>query len=425
MKPGGNLFGDLVSRIADAGRALIPANQNPEMDELCNRLLSGKGEATGLAVAQAILDTYQTLSPEARLAFFTELRDGFGVVVPAVEAAIARWKKDGATALNDLHDASEPLSQELIRRLNRAPGGTSALVSMRRDLLEFSDKDPTLRPLANDFRHLFSSWFNRGFLELDRIDWSTPAVILEKIIRYEAVHEISGWDDLRRRVAATDRRLYAFFHPALKNDPLIFVEVALTTAIPAAIDPILAEKRDIIDPKSASVAVFYSISNCQDGLRGISFGNFLIKQVAEELQREFTGLTTFVTLSPVPGLRSWALAEQAAGQLPERFRATVTNLEAGKSDAGIAALCAHYLIESRSPRGGATDPVARFHLGNGARLEKIHVDADLSARGRANSWGVMVNYLYDLDNIERNHEAYSDGSEVIASPVARRLLKTR
>lgn len=420
-----NILGDLVSRIADAGRLLMPANQNPDLGKKCDHLLSGKGEATGLALARVILDQYAGLSPDARRAFFTEVRDRFGVDAQAVEAAIARWRSDGAPALHDLHDASEPRSLELFRRLNRAPGGTQALVSMRRDLLDLADKDPSFRALANDFRHLFTSWFNRGFLELRRIDWETPASVLEKIIRYEAVHEISGWDDLRRRVAARDRRLYAFFHPALRDDPLIFVEVALTSAIPAAIGPILAENRPEMDPQKATVAVFYSISNCQEGLRGISFGNFLIKQVAEELSREFRGLATFVTLSPVPGLRRWALAEMAAGRLPARFVPVVARLELGEVDAALGDLCAYYMLETRAPGGGATDPVARFHLGNGARLERINLSADGSPRGIAISWGAMVNYLYDLDMIERNHEAYSNGDEIIASAAVRRRLRVR
>jgi malonyl-CoA decarboxylase len=293
---------------------------------------------------------------------------------------------------------------------------------------------PQLAPLDADFRHLFAAWFNRGFLELRRIDWDTPASILEKIIAYEAVHEITGWDDLRRRVAAPDRRLYAFFHPALRDDPLIFVQVALTEEMPGAIAPILAETRVALDPAKARTAVFYSISNCQSGLRGISFGNFLIKQVVEELRREFPGLKAFVTLSPVPGLRGWALGPGAA-TLDAAERAAVAGLEGlpkgapGKAYAAAAApaagIAARYLLDARAAKGGAVDPVARFHLGNGARLERVNAGADLSRRGREQSWGVMVNYLYDLDLIERNHEAYAGADEITAAPAVRRLAKKR
>lgn len=425
MTPRANLLSDLVTRIADAGRGLLSQSGTPpDMAKMCDTLLSGKGEATGLAIARAILDQYAKLPPAERLAFFTDLRDRFGVDRTALDDAMTLARDDDPAALRQLHIASEPRSQELIRRLNRAPGGTSQLVAMRRDLLDILKRDSSFRVLDADFRHLFASWFNRGFLELKRVDWSTSAAVLEKIIRYEAVHEITGWDDLRRRVAASDRRLYGFFHPALKDDPLIFVEVALTTAVPGDIGQILAEERPEVSPDAASVAVFYSISNCQAGLRGISFGNFLIKQVVEELQSEFPNLKTFVTLSPVPGLRAWALDQAGGDILPPRLQGAVERLESGDTaNAEAAEVAAHYLVEAHSADGGAVDPVARFHLGNGARLENIHVNADVSARGIAGSWGVMVNYLYDPAAIEKNHEAYSNAGEVITSAAVRRLLK--
>lgn len=420
-----SLLSDLLTRIADAGRGLLSqTGPAPEISKMCDTLLSGKGEATGLAMARAILDRYADLPPAERLAFFTDLRDRFGMDKAALDAVLGLARDDDPAALRQLHMASEPRSQELIRRLNRAPGGTSQLVAMRRDLLKILKQDSSLKVLDADFRHLFASWFNRGFLELKRVDWSTSAAVLEKIIRYEAVHEIIGWDDLRRRVAAGDRRLYGFFHPALKDDPLIFVEVALTSEIPGDIGRILAEERPEVSPETASVAVFYSISNCQAGLRGISFGNFLIKQVVEELQSEFPGLKTFVTLSPVPGLRKWALERAGDDGLPPRLNGAVERLEAGEAaDAEVAEIAAHYLLQAHASDGGAVDPVARFHLGNGARLENIHAGADASARGLAGSWGVMVNYLYDLATIEKNHEAYSNAGEIVASAAVRRLLK--
>ena len=417
------VFNDLVGRVADRGRSLMGAGAPHSVTQMCDTLLTGKGEATGLALARAIFDRYDGMDAAARQAFFTMLRDRFGVDRARTEDVLRHWQEGDETALRDVHIASEPRSQELIRRLNRAPGGTRRLVAMRDDLLNLMKDDASLASLDADFRHLFSSWFNRGFLELQRIDWKTPANVLEKIIRYEAVHEISGWDDLRRRVAAPDRRLYAFFHPALGDDPLIFVEVALTAAIPGDIGAILSPDRAMTDPAKAQTAVFYSISNCQSGLRGISFGNFLIKQVVEELGREWPNLSTYVTLSPVPGLRKWALAHRE--ELPRHLSDTVAAAEEGQRPLSLSDLTAHYMLTARHPRGGATDPVARFHLGNGARLERINRDADASANGQAASWGVMVNYLYDLDTIERNHEAYSGQGEIIAAPPVRRLLKTR
>lgn len=416
-----SILNDLIGRVADSGRGLMKSAPQDDIFDICEALLSGKGEATGLAQARVIFDRYAKLSVEKKHLFFSTLRDRFGVDQAKVEAAYTADQ----SSLRRLHAASEPRSQELIRRLNRVPGGTLKLVSMRRDLLAFMEKDAELKPLDDDFRHLFSSWFNRGFLELRSIDWNTSAAVLEKIIQYEAVHEISGWSDLRRRVAAPDRRLYAFFHPALLDDPLIFVEVALTHSIPGNIDAILASEREMLAPDQALTAVFYSISNCQDGLRGISFGNFLIKQVVEELRRDFAKLTTFVTLSPVPGLRRWALAQIAQDALPARLVDIVARAESGETPDGLAELTAHYMLVARAPRGGATDPVARFHLGNGARLEQIHPGADGSERGQKASWGVMVNYLYDLATIERNHEAYSTADEIIAAPPVRRLVKTR
>jgi len=333
--------------------------------------------------------------------------------------------------------AAESRSQELIRRLNRASAGTRDLVAMRRDLLNAMQDEPRLAVLDDDFSRLFASWFNRGFLELRHIDWSTSADILEKIILHEAVHAIQDWDDLQRRVGAPDRRLYAFFHPALPRDPLIFVEVALTAETPGQIAPILSKDREPIAAETARTAVFYSISNCEEGLRGVSFGNFLIKQVVEELRREFENLKTFVTLSPVPGLRRWARAQsgEESGILDDGQRGLLKELEAAKEGelvlllaeraAPLAAIAARYLVEAKSARGAPADPVARFHLGNGARLENIHPGGDGSARGLDGSYGVMVNYLYDLKEIEERHEAFAQSGEVAHSPAVGRLLRAR
>ncbi len=402
-----SLFGDLLARVTEVGRSLISDTRRPL--ECAEDLLEGRGEATGLGLAQSVLEGFSALPEDGRLQFFTELRERFGVDTAGLDAAVEQWRSDRSEAnARAIHVAAEPRSQELLRRLNRAPGGTAALVEMRAHLIDAMKRDSALGTLDADFVHLFSSWFNRGFLELRRIDWHTPAAILEKIIRYEAVHEINGWDDLRQRVGAPDRRLYGFFHPALGDEPLIFVEVAFTDAMPSAIAPILAEDRETIDPEAARTAVFYSISNCQRGLRGISFGNFLIKQVVEDLRREFSSLRQFVTLSPVPGLRKWAdaagIVEPATSEDAER-------------------IAARYLVSERAPSGGALDPVARFHLGNGARLERVNPDADQSPLAIKASWGVMVNYAYDIATIETNHEAYANSGEIAASNTIRRLLR--
>ncbi|HYA73078.1 MAG TPA: malonyl-CoA decarboxylase family protein, partial [Roseiarcus sp.] len=319
-----------------------------------------------------------------------------------------------------------------------APGGTLALVRMREDLLAHASENPSLAAFDQDFVHLFASWFNRGFLVLRRIDWTTPANILEKIIRYEAVHAIQGFDDLRRRLEPGDRRLYAFFHPALGDEPLIFVEVALTDSVPAAIAPLLQADRAELPPQGATTAVFYSISNAQRGLARVSFGNFLIKQVVEELKRELPRLQNFVTLSPAPGFAAWLRRERADDKsiylTPEARRALALLDHANwtKKPAAVEAvnkaltlLAAHYLLHARTRAGGVIDPVARFHLGNGAKVERLNPLGDLSAAAMGQSHGLMVNYLYELDQIEKNHEAFVNKNEVAASSAVRRLARLK
>lgn len=434
-----SFFNDMLSVIVDRGRALIDRRERRPsgrtLGSLAADLLSGRGEATGVALAKELLDSYDMLDSAGKTAFFRVLAEEFGAE-PAPLAAAARAYLDDPSDQNAirLHEASEPRRQELIRRLNRAPGGTAALVAMRADLLERLRDHPSFRAVDADFAHLLASWFNRGFLVLKRIDWSTPAAILERIIRYEAVHAINGWEDLRGRIDPRDRRLYAFFHPALVDEPVIFVEVALTPAIPEAIGPILAKGREPIDPQQATTAVFYSISNCQDGLKGISFGNFLIKQVVEELARALPGLKTFVTLSPVPGFRGWVEEQRAggggiAGVDPQVL--DILDSEGWWADERaelvrpeLMALAARYFLVAKTPRGTPPDPVARFHLGNGARLERLDFLGDPSAKGIAESYGLMVNYLYDPKQIERNHEAYANKGEVVASPAVKRLARS-
>jgi malonyl-CoA decarboxylase len=435
-------FADLLSTISERGRTLLrrgPAaetRQDPsDLIELCDALLSGSGEASGTAMAREVLDRYHHLDEAGRITFFETLARDYGPDREKLSQAIEAWRAQPSDDdASDLHFASEPRRQELIRRLNRAPGGTGELVEMRADLLSLTKHKKDLAALDRDIVHLLSSWFNRGFLVLRRIDWSSPANILEKIIRYEAVHEIRDWNDLRRRIDPVDRRCYAFFHPALLDEPLIFVEVALTEAIPGAIAPLLAEDRQPVAIDRARTAVFYSISNTQRGLGGISFGNFLIKQVVQELQRELPKLDTFVTLSPVPGFMQWL--KQAPPDLPvsDEGRVVLEQLEttpdwaanpelAAQMRTVLEPIAAYYFLKARTPRGRMIDPVARFHLGNGARLERIDWLGDVSPKGLRESAGVMVNYLYRLEDIEKNHEAFVNQDEVVASSAVKKLLK--
>jgi malonyl-CoA decarboxylase len=434
-------FSDLLASIAERGRSVLKLTAWPRdagngaasLADMCGALLSRKGEASGIALAGEILSRYRSLSGAERGAFFRALAEEFGPDRGRVEDAVARWSAtSGESAASEIHYASEPRRQELFRRLNGAPGGTEALVAMRADLLADMSGDRGLAIVDRDFRHLFGSWFNRGFLVLSRIDWSAPAAILEKLIRYEAVHEIRDWDDLRRRIDPVDRRCYAFFHPALVDEPLIFVEVALTATPPGSIAPLLAEMRRHVGPDKARVAAFYSISNCQQGLAGVSFGNFLIKQVVEEIRRELPRIESFVTLSPAPGFRAWVETcdDPAVETLAKAAREEAVDARwpdnpeaAERLRKALEPLAAYYFLKARG--GGdrrVIDPVARFHLGNGARLERINWMGDLSAKGLGESYGLMVNYLYDLAEIERNHEAYANQGAVVASSVVKKGL---
>ena len=427
-------FSDLLSTIADCGRTLLGRldwsgeTQEPAGDlvDLCDAILSGRGEASGVALAREVLDRYTRLDDAERLRFFEALSDRFGPDEMRVRRSVEQWLKEPSERNgSNLHFHSEPRRQDLLRRLNRAPGGTAALVAMREDLLALKKGRPKLETLDQSFAHLFTSWFNRGFLVLRRIDWSTPAVVLERIIRYEAVHAISDWADLRRRIDMPDRRCYAFFHPALVDDPLIFVEVALTEDIPGAIAPLLAEKRVVADAQRARTAVFYSISNCQQGLAGISFGNFLIKQVVEELRREMPNLESFVTLSPVPGFMRWLASRPVDAEIAGALADASWAGDEARSEAlrkPVEALAATYFLNAKAVAGRPVDPVARFHLGNGARLERINWLGDRSPKALRAGAGLMVNYLYDLDAIEANHEAFANDGVVAASSNVKRLL---
>jgi malonyl-CoA decarboxylase len=441
-----SFFGDMLQTIAERGRALManrtrrPAGEarTATLVERCKELLTGRGEASGTALARDILADFQEMRTGERIAFFEALSSTFGPDHERLQAACAAYALDPSeAAAAKVLEAAEPRRQELVRRLNLAPGATGALVAMRQQLVEALPRRPDLAGVDYDFAHLLSSWFNRGFLVLRRIDWSSPANVLEKIIRYEAVHQISDWDDLRARIDSPDRRCYAFFHPAMVDEPLIFVEVALTKEIPGAIRPILERDRTLLDPREATTAAFYSISNTQRGLTGVTFGSFLIKQVVEEISRELPNLTTFVTLSPVPGFMAWLAEERAksdSAAIHDSDRPALDYLDqpmwhedkrkAGELTPVLSALAAHYFLVARTKRGRPIDPVARFHLGNGARLERINPMADLSEKAIGQSAGVMVNYQYVLADIEKNHEAYAEANEVVASTAVKRMLRS-
>ncbi|MBV1707962.1 MAG: malonyl-CoA decarboxylase family protein [Hyphomicrobiales bacterium] len=403
----GGSIGKLVERIRGSAR---PASSDSLLDDAA-ALLSLRARASGPTLASAFFDRYEASAPAVRQSFLAQLNAQNPRDAAAIDAAVAAWQQDrDDRAAARLSEASESPCARLIRVLNLAPGGTRRLIAMRADLLNAPDMSAGLRDLDREFEDAFSAWFNAGFLELRRIGWDSPATVLERLIAYEAVHSIAGWDDLRRRVAPADRRCYGFFHPQMADDPLIFVEVALTNGLPRAIAEIIAGDRPAMDPQQASSAIFYSISNCQEGLRGIPFGNFLIKQVVGLLKAELPQLQQFATLSPVPGFARWLARNHEGEPVPE-------------GDA-LRRIAAEYIATARDGRGQVLDPVARFHLGNGARLEAAHANADSSEKGLRQGHGVMVNYLYDLSAIEANLLRLFELGEVAISPEVREMLRT-
>jgi malonyl-CoA decarboxylase len=393
-------------------------------------IASPPGDVATGARASEIAARYAALPPPSRARFF-EVLASFDVDRERVDAAItavagAQGASERDAAERRLRDALVPARVRVLRAFNSLPSGVKFLVEMRADLLEIVRAEPQLGALAGDLKDLLASWFDIGFLEMRRITWDAPAALLEKLGRYEAVHEVHGWSDLKNRLDV-DRRCFAFLHPAMPDEPLIFVEVALTTEMTSEMASLLDQSAPVGDPELATHAIFYSISNCQRGLAGISFGNALIKRVVQELAREFRHLRTFVTLSPMPRFRAWLEAQgHAEGDVP--LKAMFVN-RAWSRDAGTAAnlraplmeLAAHYLFEAK--RGArAFDPVAHFHLTNGARLERINWLADTSARGMREAAGMMVNYLYRLDQIDENQSAYARDGHIVAAPAVSALL---
>ncbi len=447
----------LWDSVADRGRDLLhlPGDQGRKGDlaALCRQLLEGAGEASGTALAREVRLGIEALDDAGRTDFLEQLAAEFPPDRDAILAAADAYRADpdGIDTYLRLSRVVESPRQELLRLINRAPHATAALVALRAHLLGLLRERPHLRGVDADFQHLFHSWFNRGFLELRRIDWDSPASVLEKLIHYEAVHAIRDWGDLRRRLA-DDRRCFGFFHPALPDDPLIFVEVALVKGLPAAAPPLLDLDAPVLDPSQADTAVFYSINNCQNGLRGISFGNFLIKQVAAELAVEFPRIADYATLSPLPrfrevldgldqernplgrahveallaehadALREASGMDSAVDALLDLIRRPVADQPRELLEAPLVHLALAYLARAR--RGNSVyDPVAAFHLANGAQLERVNAYADLSEERLQASYGVMVNYLYDPNLVERNHEQFINEGTVAVGKGLQKELK--
>ena len=405
-----NALGDLLSTLLLRRPFQRGGSKEGSISKLCLSLLSEVTEVSGLQLAGMILEKYRELDEKGRLDFFSFLNKDLDIDPDLLVNLAQKYQETQSPEIfKRLSEASEPRRKELFRRLNHAPGATADLVKMREQLLSLLRENPSYARTDFDFIHLLRSWFNRGFLVLRQITWDTSASILEKIVEYEAVHEIKNLEDLRRRLLPKDRRCFAFFHPSMPDDPLIFVEVALTNGVATSIQKVLSESREEIDLQGANSAIFYSISNCQEGLSGISFGNSLIKQVVQDLSREMPHLKTFVTLSPIPGLTKWIKDE---------------GLEKLVEDQGmLKQITAHYLVEAKGKNRRPIDPVAKFHLGNGAIIHQINIDADLSEKGLLQSKGVMVNYLYDLSKISQNVEFFSKEGEISANTTIKSLSR--
>ncbi len=393
------------------------------IESLCRMMMNSDGEYSSLLLAERILNAYEKLDEAERLDFFNLLRTEYDVDADDIKAAARAYAQDSdAENLLRITAAAEPGRQELLRRINLVSGGTRRLVKMREHLLAAMRENPELKKIDTDFHHLFNAWFNRGFLLMEPLDWTTPAHILEKIIAYEAVHEIESWSELRRRLEPADRYCYGFFHPSMEDEPLVFVEVALTDQIPRGIGEILHRDPSTEAPENPSCAIFYSISNCHRGLAGVSFGNFLIKQVATSLKLRFPQLKTFSTISPVSGFRRWL-------ELQAEERDDITSLLAefdAQADENqrndLEKLATVYLLEQKNDRNEPLDPVARFHLKNGAVLERINILGNPSDKGMERSLGTMVNYVYDLSRVEDHHEEYVRNHRIIASAQVKKLL---
>ena len=416
-----SLFQNILSSLMKGTRRLNPLSSKSfgklhnDINKAVDSVMSTSGEVSSLVYAEHLLNLIETQDDNNLNKFLKNLLSNYDIDTKKLAKDVKNYSSEKTEEnLIKINNSSEPKWVELFRRLNSTSNGTYRLVKLRERIRSLNN--PELKTFDSGLFNLFKYWFNPSFLVLEKIDWETPANILEKIIEYEAVHEINSWDDLRARLAPTDRQCFAFFHPLIPDDPLIFVEVALCVGIPKSIQKIIKIDRDEIDIEEANTAIFYSISNCHNGLLGISFGNFLIKKVAKNLKRELPDLNQFLTLSPIPGLMKW-MEEYA----PITFeRCTDKNC----SDEELMKKTIKYLTESDRDDGLPNDPVGRFHIGNGASLERINLNADLSEKGLSQSYGIMANYLYDLDVVEENHELFFKNKIVQTSNEIKTLKKT-
>ena len=422
-------FNELIETIMNKSRAgfglsnrtSVSVSNNPK--EMITSVMTAVGEVSSIAYADQFLRLFEEMDLVKKQELFLTIASELDIDLSILSSALENYSKSpDEENFTHITNAVEPGWTELVRRLNATAHGTVRLVKMRADLLSIIRTDSSLARLDVSFKALLRNWFSPSFLVLRPIDWSTPANILEKIIAYEAVHEITSWDDLRSRLAPDDRRCFAFFHPSMEDEPLIFVEVALTSEIPGQINAVLEADRMMLDPTDASCAIFYSISNCQKGLAGISFGNFLIKQVAQALQSEYPDLRNFLTLSPLPYFSTWLEKEE-----PHTFSnfALIDWSEASeKNEKELIEAAGRYFLNSTRKDKQPNDPVARFHLGNGALLDRINPSGNLSNKGLSESFGLMVNYRYDLPNVEKNHEAYAKEQKIEISQEVKKLFNT-
>jgi len=409
----------------------INAPKTEQTGTLCTALLELRGEAPFIVIAEEIIAAYNSFDQEEKTEFLHYLETNLAPDKAKVDEAISQYQDNPTQAsIQAVHDANESHRLELFRAMNMAPKGIESLISMQEDILDSLKVSSGLQVVDNDLLHLLRSWFNRGFLEIKRIDLETPAVVLEKLIEYESVHEIEDWTDLHRRLEE-DRRCFGFFHPVMPFEPLIFVEVALTNEISSNVSELLKEEVNLENGSAPTTALFYSINNCLKGLRGVSFGNLLIKQVVEKLEREITSIQTYATLSPIPGFNSWLindldnldfLDDDSRRQIKTMLeQPTQEQLTDSKLKKLVLSLCAHYLLKIKS-RDKPACPVARFHLGNGATLSRINWLADTSENGLKQSTGMMVNYVYDKSTLARNHEVYEQDDAIVCAAEVRQLL---
>ncbi|MEJ2596305.1 MAG: malonyl-CoA decarboxylase, partial [bacterium] len=420
MKGIGRFAKNIFNSIADAGENFIDDTLRrgtplQRMENLCRDIVSHKGVASGMALAREVVNHYRELDTNEKLDFFHWLADDFGPNIEAAEKSAKDFLENpGEQAIKNLRKITKSRRYELFNRMNMAPDGTEAVVELRKDLLQYIKKKPALGVIDTDLKELLKGWFNPGFLELRRIDWETEASILEKIIRYETVHNIANWHDLKMRLVE-NRRCFAFFHPALEDEPLIFVEVALTRGIAASMDIVFEERE--MEPDRFNTAIFYSINNCQQGLAGIPLGNFLIKRVVAEIEQEIPSIRKFSSLSPVTGFSKWLISQtkQKKPDLPELDKMMLMLLNKkdwhtdtraiSKLKKPLMQACAHYLVREKE-RERPINGVARFHFGNGAELYRINWMGNTTPHGLQDSFGIMVNYRYDPKDIESNHEKY-------------------